>query len=135
MPHKLTAVDGIGPRHASQLAKQGITRTDHLLAKAATRKQRRLLSEASGVSEIRLYEFVNRADLMRVPRIGPVVAGLLERAGVPAVRDLAKQKPRELHTTLGRAISRSSVSVNLPGVHVVAEWICAAKELPTVVRK
>jgi len=131
---KLTTIEGIGDAAAAQLAKAKVGSTATLLARAATAAGRKDLSKASGVTEKRLLEWVNRADLMRITGVGEEYSDLLEASGVDTVPELAKRKPANLVATMAEVNKKKKLVRQLPTEARVTAWVAQAKGLPKVVK-
>jgi predicted flap endonuclease-1-like 5' DNA nuclease len=131
---KLTAIEGIGATGAAKLAKAKVGSTTALLARGATPAGRKDLSKASGVTEKRLLEWVNRADLMRITGVGEEYSDLLEASGVDTVPELAKRKPANLVATIAEVNRKKRLVRQLPTAARVAAWVAQAKTLPKVVK-
>ena len=130
---KLTDVQGIGDSYAKQLEGAGITSTDDLLEKCATKKGRGEIAEASGVSEKLIMTWTNHVDLFRINGIGGEYAELLEVAGVDTVPELAQRKAENLHAKMEEINAQRNLVRKMPAVSVVAGWIEEAKKLPKAV--
>ena len=126
----ITEIEGIGEAFAKKLRAAGIFTTESLLSRGATPKGRKELAEATGFSEQVILDWVNRADLFRVPGIGAQYSDLLEAAGVDTVRELAKRKPEALAETLAKVNAEKNKVNKLPGLSVIQKWVEAAKTLP-----
>lgn len=136
MAYPIGKVEGVTPLYVQCLASEGVTRTDHLLARTGTKRKRAALSGATGIPVELLLAFANRADLLRVHSLGPRRVNLLEQAGVGTVKELANATPKSLKVALERAKRASSSTVLVPAVYVVAEWVDEAGELaPQVGRR
>lgn len=131
---KLTTIEGISATGAAKLAKANVASTAVLLARGATAKGRRELAAASGITEKRLLEWVNRADLMRVRGVGEEYSDLLEASGVDTVPELAKRKPANLTEAMATVNAKKKLVRQLPTEAKVAAWVAHAKELPRVVK-
>jgi len=130
----ITEIEGIGEVFAKKLRAAGIFTTESLLEKGATPKGRKELAEATGLTEHNILEWVNRADLFRVPGIGTQYSDLLEAAGVDTVRELAQRKPEALAEALSKVNAEKNKVNKLPGLSVVQKWVEAAKKLPRVIQ-
>jgi hypothetical protein len=97
---KIIDIEGIGKTFAAKLELLGIRTTTALLKRAAHLRGRKDLALLLKISEKRLLAWVNRADLMRVPRIGTQFSDLLEAAGVDTVKELRNRIPENLHPKL-----------------------------------
>ncbi|MBW6471674.1 MAG: DUF4332 domain-containing protein [Anaerolineaceae bacterium] len=130
---KISDIEGIGPKYAELLGKEGIKTVEGLLKVAAKSKDRKKLSEASQISEKLILEWVNLADLFRVKGIGEEYSDLLEEAGVDTVPELAQRKPENLLQKLVEVNKEKKLVRRLPVLSQVEDWVKQAKDLPRVV--
>ena len=131
---KIEDVEGIGPVLGAKLREAGVQTTDDLLEKGGPRSARRLLAETSGIDESRLLEWVNHADLMRLPGVGSEYSDLLEAAGVDSLAELARRNPDNLAATFQELdAARPDWIRRLPSAATVAEWVEAAGTYERVV--
>lgn len=138
MPEKklnypVEAIEGIGETYAKKLKDIGIKTVSDLLKAGAKESDRKKLAKAIGVSQKRVLEWVNRADLFRVPGIGEEYSDLLEQAGVDTVMELAQRNPDNLYEKLVEVNEKKNLVRRLPTKKQVANWIQAAKKLKRVV--
>ena len=129
----LKEIEGIGPKHASQLAAAGVRSTEALLKQGATKKGRKELEAKTGIGYKSLLEWVNLADLFRVPGIGEQYSDLLEEAGVDTVLELSKRKADVLTEKMMKINTAKNLVNRPPSAKVVAKWIKAAQKLKRVV--
>jgi predicted flap endonuclease-1-like 5' DNA nuclease len=122
-------IEGIGENYAKKLGAAGIKSTEQLLDAGGDRKGRQDLAEKTGITETLILEWVNLADLFRVPGIGEEYSDLLEEAGVDTVKELRNRNPENLHKALQEVNARKHLVRQLPGFGQVDSWIKAAKEL------
>jgi predicted flap endonuclease-1-like 5' DNA nuclease len=123
-------IEGIGDVYADKLRQAGVKTVEALLEKGATPKGRKELAAETGFSEQTILEWVNRADMFRVPGIGSQYSDLLEAAGVDTVRELAKRKAENLFETMKKVNDEKNKVNRLPSVSQIQNWIDAAKSLP-----
>ncbi len=130
----LESIEGIGAVQARKLRAAGVRSTAGLLAAGATRKGRRDLATATGVSEKLVLAWCNRADLMRVRGVGTQYSDLLEAAGVDTVAELKKRKPANLHKAMHdkNAAGRKHLVRRPPSLAEVERWVANAKSLDRV---
>jgi len=115
---KLETIEGIGPIYAQKLRAAGIRSTNALLQAGATPEGRKELEEKTGIGHEYMLDWVNRADLMRIRGVGKEYSGLLEKAGVDTVRELAERNPVHLHQALRlKSVGRS------PSLGMVTNWV------------
>ena len=129
MAYGVRKIAGIGPAVARKLATADIRTTDALLAACNGRRERRLLSERTGLAERQLQRFVNMADLMRIRGIGRDFAELLGASGVRTVRDLSRRRSVNLAAKMSTVNTDRRLSRRAPSASMVERWIAQAKEL------
>ena len=129
----LKEIEGIGPKYARQLAAAGVRSTEALLRLGATKKGRKELEVKTGIGHKSLLEWVNLADLFRVPGVGEQYSDLLEEAGVDTVLELSIRKPDVLTEKLMKINTAKNLVNRPPSAKVVAKWIKAAQKLKRVV--
>jgi predicted flap endonuclease-1-like 5' DNA nuclease len=129
----LVAIEGIGPKNAEKLARGGVRSTEALLEKGGSKKGRKTLAEETRLSEDQILEWVNRADLFRIPGIGEEYSDLLENAGVDTVMELGNRNAENLRAALAEANAAKNLVNRMPSVGMVKGWIKAAKSLPRAV--
>ena len=130
---KLESIEGIGPVYAEELRKDGVGSIDALLKMGSTKNGRKEMAAATGLSEIRILEWVNRADLIRVKGVGGQYADLLEQSGVDTVMELAQRNPKNLHKILLETNERCHLVRKAPTENQVKGWVKYAKSLKRVV--
>jgi len=129
----IDAIEGIGHAYATKLRKAKVRTTEALLKAGATRKGRKELAEAAGLSEAKVLEWVNRADLMRVSGVGEEYSDLLEAAGVDSVKELRRRNSANLLTAMVDTNAKKRLVRRLPTQSMVDRWIDHAKELDAIV--
>ncbi|MDH4117726.1 MAG: DUF4332 domain-containing protein [Acidimicrobiia bacterium] len=130
----IAEVEGIGPTSARKLRKAGVRTTEGLLKRAATRKGRTELADATTLSADQLLAWVNRADLMRVKGVGSEYADLLEHAGVDTVKELRRRNPKTLTLKIVEVNEKKQLVRRLPTEGMVEAWIELAKGLDPIVK-
>lgn len=130
---KLIDIEGIGKIYAAKLEALGLRTTAGLLKIASHLRGRKDLAVALGISDKRLLAWVNRADLMRVPRIGTQFSDLLEAAGVDTVKELRNRIPENLHPKLLEVNAAKNLSRRDPTLEEVSAWVVASKKLAPLV--
>lgn len=131
---KIQDVEGIGPVFATKLQGAGVDTTDALLQRAGDRRGREGLSQATGISEHQLLEWVNHADLMRINGVGSEYADLLEAAGVDSCAELAQRNAANLAQTFQELdAARPNWIRQIPSEATVAKWIAEATSMEPVV--
>lgn len=126
---RIIEIEGIGPVYAAKLRLAGITTVEALLAAGRTRQGRREVAAKTGLSEHRILEWVNRADLARIHGVGSEYADLLEASGVDSCAELAQRNAANLTAKLAGVNAEKRLVRALPAESVVAGWIEEAKRL------
>jgi predicted flap endonuclease-1-like 5' DNA nuclease len=130
----IDTIEGIGVQYGRTLRKARVRTTEALLKRGATRKGRKDLSEATGLSQHLILEWVNRADLMRVKGVGEEYSDLLEGAGVDTVKELRTRNAANLTAAMTEVNERKRLVRRLPTESMVERWVSHAKTLPPVVQ-
>lgn len=126
-------IEGIGPVLGEKLVAAGVATLDSLLETAASAKGRTDLAGKTGISESKILEWVNRADLARIKGIGSEYADLLEAAGVDTVVELAQRNSANLYTKVVEVNSTKNLVRAVPTEQAISDWIDQAKSLDRVV--
>lgn len=135
----IEAIEGIGPANGKKLRAAGIRSCEALLKRGGAKKGRKELSEASGIGEGSILEWVNRADLMRVRGVGSEYSDLLEQAGVDTVKELRNRNAANLTAKMvevnDAAIKKTKKSIvrRTPAESEVERWVAHAKKLAPAV--
>lgn len=130
---KISDIEGIGPKYAELLAKEGIKTVEGLLKAGAKSKDRKRISESLQISDKLILEWVNHADLFRIKGIGEEYSDLLEEAGVDTVPELAQRNPENLTEKMAEINAAKDLVRRLPVLSQVEDWVKQAKELPRVI--
>ena len=133
MDYKIIDVEGIGPVYAEKLKEAGVNDSAQLLEKGKSRKGRKELAEAPGISDKLILTWVNHADLYRINGVGPQFAELLEAAGVDTVKEFAHRNAENLVAKMNEVNEQHKRVGRVPSVTEVQRMIDQAKELPGVV--
>ena len=97
-----------------------------MLEQTATDKARRDLAKRLKVEPSQLTDWVNRADLMRIPGIGMQFANLLESCGVASCRELRQRVPANLLARLQEINAERKLAKRLPTLAEIEGWKAAA---------
>ena len=130
---KLIEVEGIGPVNAGKLNEAGITSLAGLLKSGGAPQGRKEIAEKTGISDARILEWVNRADLFRIKGVGSEYSDLLEASGVDTVVELAGRNAENLVKKLAEVNAEKKLVRQVPGARQVARWIEYAKTLPRAI--
>lgn len=130
----IDSIEGIGHKQATSLRKARIRTVEALLKKGSTRKGRRDVGAATGISAKLILEWVNRADLMRVRGVGEEYSDLLEAAGVDTVKELRRRNPANLLTSMMEVNTNRLRVRRLPTEAMVQRWVEHAGALDTIVK-
>ncbi|HDS08041.1 MAG TPA: DUF4332 domain-containing protein [Bacteroides sp.] len=126
-------IEGIGPAMGSKLEKAGVKTSASLLKEGASKTGRKKIAEKSGISEEKILDFVNMADLMRISGIGGEFAELLKAAGVDTIKELRTRNAENLHQKLEEINKVKKVTRRVPSLKMVQDFIERAKSTdPTV---
>jgi len=126
-------IEGIGPAMGSKLEKAGVKTSASLLKEGASKTGRKKIAEKSGISEDKILDFVNMADLMRISGIGGEFAELLKAAGVDTIKELRTRNAENLHQKLEEINKVKKVTRRVPSLKMVQDFIERAKSTdPTV---
>jgi predicted flap endonuclease-1-like 5' DNA nuclease len=126
-------IEGIGAVYAHRLKDVGVATTEALLAEGATPRGRKELAEKTGIAPGRILDWVNRADLFRVPGVGEQYSDLLAAAGVETVLELAQRDPQHLHAKMAEIGHARHLVRHLPSLEQVSLWVQEARALPRCV--
>ncbi|QNT77071.1 DUF4332 domain-containing protein [Dehalogenimonas etheniformans] len=129
----ISEIEGIGPKNAEKLNTVGIKTVEKLLEMGASPKGRKEIAEKTGIGEVSILEWVNRADLFRIKGVGEEFSDLLEAAGVDTVKELAQRKPDNLLAKLTEVNMEKKLVRRMPVLSAVTDWVKQAKELPRIV--
>jgi hypothetical protein len=130
--YPIARLDGLDQEEAAKLRAAGIRTCHALLARAATPKARRQLSERCGLDECAILRWARIADLTRVPGVARDYAELLEAAGVGTVRDLRRRNAGRLAKELVEINNERELVRLPPGERRVRAWIAAAQTIEPV---
>lgn len=131
---KLGIIEGIGESYESTLNEAGIKSVEGLLKACATKKNRKDLAKATGITEKLILKWANHADLNRIKGIGGEYAELLEAAGVDSVPELAQRKADNLVTKMITLNQAKKLVRKMPTQKQVESWIEQAGTLPRVLQ-
>lgn len=133
MSYKIEEIEGIGAEYAEKLRAADIQTTDDLLRRCGDKKGREGVSTESGLSEKRILEWVNQADLMRIKGVGEEYADLLEAAGVDTVKELATRNAENLAAAMEETNAKHKRVDVVPSETVVEGWVEQAKGMDPMV--
>ncbi len=133
MSYRIDEIEGIGPANRAKLEEAGVKNSDHLLEKAASKKGRVALAEATGISEKQILTWVNMADLMRVKGVGRQFAELLQAAGVDTVKELRTRNAANLAKAVADTNAEKKLAKAVPNEAQIAGFIEAAKAIEPLV--
>jgi predicted flap endonuclease-1-like 5' DNA nuclease len=133
LAYNLTEIEGIGEVYAKTLGDAGLKTTDDLLDSAGSATGRKNLAAKTGLTESRILEWVNRADLMRVKGIGEEFSDLLEASGVDTVKELATRVPANLQARMAEVNEAKKLTRRVPNLGEVEGWVAEAKTMPAKV--
>lgn len=129
----ISSIEGIGPAYAEKLKAAGISTTEKLLEKGASRTGRKHLAEETGIEGKRILRWVNMADLFRIKGVGEEFSDLLEAAGVDTVKELRNRNPENLFKRIQEVNEEKKLVRQTPGLAKIQDFIAQAKELEPVI--
>ena len=131
---KIEEIEGIGSAYGAKLTAAGVTTTEQLLERGASRKGRTELAGTTGITDTLILEWVNHADLMRIKGVGSEYSDLLEAAGVDSPAELAQRNAANLALAIADVNEKKKKLVRqAPSDSVVAGWIAEAKTMKKIV--
>ena len=133
MSYKIEEIEGIGPVYAEKLRAAGISTTEELLEKGATRKGREAIAEATEISERLILKWTNHADLFRIKGVAGQFAELLEAAGVDTVTEFRHRVAANLYPRLVEVNEQRNLCNRVPSVAELEKMIEQAKTFPPVI--
>ena len=126
------AIEGVGDVYGQKLKAAGLATTEALLKAGASPSGRQGIAEKTGISDVLILEWINRADLFRIKGVGEEYSDLLEASGVDTVPELAQRNPENLYAKLGEVNEEKKLVRRLPAQTQVSDWVEQAKVLPRV---
>lgn len=129
----IDAIEGVGVRNLAKLRRSKCRTTEALLKRGATRRDRTVLANETGLDAKDILEWVNRADLMRVKGVGTEYSDLLEEAGVDTIKELRRRNPTNLTNAMEDINVKKRSVRRLPTEAMVSGWVDAAKDLEPLV--
>jgi predicted flap endonuclease-1-like 5' DNA nuclease len=133
MGYKIQEIEGIGPSYGEKLSAAGIDTTAKLIKLCCDAKGRKTTAGKTGLSESKLLEWVNLADLMRISGVGPEFSELLEAAGVDTVKELRNRNAENLAVKMKEVNNAKKLTRTVPSAKTVTKWVEQAKALDPVI--
>jgi Domain of unknown function (DUF4332) len=118
---------GISDDDVKRLRARGIKHTNQLLHRTSLDIDREWLSQRTGISKARLFEFANQCTLLEVSgmdRFLPVI----RRLGINSMKSLHAQDPKDLHAKVVDAVGLAGA----PTRSDVEYWISQSTALDIV---
>ena len=132
MSYPIEEIEGIGPSYGAKLIQAGVKSTSTLLKKGATPAGRKALAALAEISEKRILEWCNLADLMRIKGIGKQFSELLEAAGVDTVKELRNRNAANTAAKMAEVNAEKKLTRAVPSQSQVQSWIDQAKTMAPV---
>jgi predicted flap endonuclease-1-like 5' DNA nuclease len=120
---------GVGADVADRLRQAGIRTTTSLIDAAKGPKERKRLSDLTGLDEKRILGWANSADRMRIKGIGADYSSLLQASGVKTVKDLRARSPAKLAARMAEVNAKRKLARVMPSDRAVERWVDSAKKL------
>lgn len=129
-PNKIADFVGITKETIDNLGKIGISNTEKLYDKVATKTDRLKLADVTGIKYQDILELTKLADLSRIKWVGVTYAQMLYDLGVDTVEKVAKSDPTDLHTRINQMIKEKNIFKGAIGLNDVKILIESANDLP-----
>jgi len=129
MQYQINSIKSISAKQVAVLEQEGIKTADALLRAARTPADRRELARTTGIEEMKLFKWVNYADLSRIDGLEPDLTALLEQAGITTMLDLRGRSPFSLHSKLVSLNKQQQMVSFVPDMLQVADIVNHAKSL------
>jgi len=129
MHYEINAITSIPTKQLNKLKEQGIDTADALLDAGRTPAARRALASATGIEEIKLFKWVNYADLARIDGLDPELTGLLEEVGITTMLDLRGRSPFSLHSKMVSTNQKRNIIDEVPDMLQIADIVNHAKSM------
>ncbi|MDH3633623.1 MAG: DUF4332 domain-containing protein [Gammaproteobacteria bacterium] len=133
MSRSIQDVEGIGPKYASLLKREGIHSPEKLLAVGGDRTGRKLLAEKTSINEKHILKWVNMCDLFRIKGVAGQFSELLEGAGVDTVKELRNRNAENLAEKMAEVNKVKRLCKVSPSPKTVTRWVAQAKKLAPAV--
>ncbi len=133
MSYKIQDIEGIGPAYQEKLAVANITTTEDLLKLCCDKNGRKSTAEKTGLTEARLLEWANMADLMRISGVGGEFSELMEASGVDTVKELRNRNAENLAAKMAEVNEVKKLTRTVPSEKTVSGWIEQAKSLDPLI--
>lgn len=130
---KISDIEGVGDVYAQKLIAVDVKTVESLLEKGSDKKGRQYLAKVTDISEAKILDWVNRADLTRIKGVSTQYADLLECAGVDSVPELSRRNAASLTEKMQEANTHKKLVRRVPPMKSVESWIEQAKALPKAV--
>ena len=134
MAYKIVDIEGIGEVYAAKLNAAGVKNTDDLLKNCATRSGRRMMAEATGISEKLILKWTNHADLFRIKGVAGQFSELLEAAGVDTIKEFRHRVPANLYAKMEAVNAEKNLVNRVPSVKEIEKMVAQAKEMEPMVK-
>lgn len=129
MAKSIESIEGIGPKHGKKLRSAGCASPAALLRDGGTRKGRKAICDATGISDKIVLRCVNMADLFRIKGVATQYAELLESAGVDTVKELRNRNAANLAEAMRATNEKKKLVRQVPSESMVSNWVAQAKNL------
>ena len=133
MAKSIEAIEGIGEKYGKKLRNAGCVSPAALLRDGGTRKGRKSICDATGISDKIILRCVNMADLFRIKGVASQYAELLEAAGVDTVKELRNRNAANLAESMRTTNAKKKLVRQVPGEATIKGWIDQAKSLKPAV--
>lgn len=128
-PNKIADFVGITKEIIDNLGKIGISNTEKLYDKVATKTDRQKLADVTGIKYQDILELTKLADLSRIKWVGVTYAQMLYDLGVDTVEKVSESDPIDLHARINQMIKEKQIFKGAIGLNDVKILIASANNL------
>jgi len=130
---EIDSIIGMDEVSAGKLEKAGINAPLLLLKRCATPAGRDEVAQTTGIDSLKILDWVNFVDILRVKGLTLEDAKILKDAEVDMIVELATRNAQSLHHKIKTTGAQYNIFYEIPSIQQVENWIEQAKELPRVV--
>jgi hypothetical protein len=131
--YKLKKFRGVKKEHIEKLEAEGIKTAKQMLDAGKTGKDRKRLSQETGVPVEGILELVKLSDLARLPGLKAIRARLYYDAGLDTLDKISTFDPEEMRMMLVEFVERTGFDGIPPLPKEASSTVSLAKHLPRIV--
>lgn len=125
----ISVIEGIGRLYAQKLSEYGIKTVEDLLDQCGAKSGRKKVSSDTAISESKLLNWTNKADLFRIKGISTQYSDLLEASGVDTIKELRHRNPENLLEKMREVNREKKLVRQVPAFSQVESFVEQAKLL------